>query len=108
MGSTSIILGEAGVPTSPTILSAPTSPARGGLSTLESTIGGKVVLFSVASGGGVAVPASSANESTTTLGSGDLVREGDACAHRSCWGSATNLHKNTTIKQRIYNTTATS
>jgi hypothetical protein len=78
MGSTSIILGEAGVPTSPIVLPSPASPARWGLATLKSTTGGEVVLFSAAPGGEVAVPASSANESTTTLGSGDLVREGEA------------------------------
>jgi hypothetical protein len=78
MGSTSIILGEAGVPTSPTTPPAPTSPARGGLLVLESAGGGGVVLLSPTAGGGVAIPASLANESNTTLGSDDLVREGEA------------------------------
>jgi hypothetical protein len=78
MGSTSIILGEAGVPTFPTAPPYPASTARGGLTTLESATGGKFALLSTAPRGGVAIRASSANDSPTTLGSGDLVREGDA------------------------------
>jgi hypothetical protein len=78
MGSTSIILGEVGILTSPTAPPAPTSSALEGLAVLKSATSGGVVLFSLAAGGGVVVPALSANDSTTTLGSGDLVREGEA------------------------------
>jgi hypothetical protein len=78
MGSTSIIPGEAGVPTSPTAPPAPASTARGGLAILESATSGEVAFFSAAPDGGVAVRASSVNDSATTLGSGDLVREGEA------------------------------
>jgi hypothetical protein len=78
MGSTSIILGEAGIPTSPTTPPAPASLAREGLATLEFTTGGEIALFSAAPGGRVAVRALSVNDSTTTLGSGDHVREGEA------------------------------
>jgi hypothetical protein len=97
MGSTSIILGEADVPTSPIAPPTPASPARGGLATLESATGGEVALFSTAPSSRVAVRALSVNDSTTTLGSRDLVWEGEAGEPRSRCGSATNLHKKITI-----------
>jgi hypothetical protein len=100
MGSTSMMRGEAGVLTSPTAPPAPTSPARGGLPAPESSTSGGAVPLSPTAGGGVAVPVSSANESITTLGSDDLVRQGEARAPRSCCDSTTDLHKNITIKQR--------
>jgi hypothetical protein len=78
MGSTSIILGEADVLTSPTTPPAPASSASGGLPVLEFATSSGVVLLSPVASGGVVVPASSANYSTTTLGSDDLVREGEA------------------------------
>jgi hypothetical protein len=78
MGSTSINRGEAGVPMSPTTPPAPASPAPGGLAVLESAAVAGVIIFSPAPSGGVAVPVLSANNSTMTLGSGDLVREGEA------------------------------
>jgi hypothetical protein len=78
MGSTSMIRGEVGVPTSPIALHTPASQARRGLTILESDATDEVVLSSPAPGGGVAVRASSVNDSTTTLGSGDLVWEGEA------------------------------
>jgi hypothetical protein len=59
MASTSIILEEAGVSTSPTTPPAPASLARGGLLVLESAIGGVVVLLSPAAGGEMAVRVSS-------------------------------------------------
>jgi hypothetical protein len=78
MGSTSTIPGEAGIQTSPTAPPSPTSTARAGLATLKSATSGEVVLFSAPPSGGVVVCASSVNASTTTLGLGDLVREGEA------------------------------
>jgi hypothetical protein len=73
-----MMCGEAGVPTSPTTPPAPTSPAHAGLPVPEFATFGGIVLLSPGTGGGVAVPASSANESTTTLGSDDLVQEAEA------------------------------
>jgi cytochrome c5 len=74
--------GEVDAPTSPTKPYAPTLAAAGGV----------VVLASVA-GGGVVVLASSANVCAATSWSGDLVREGEAWAPRSRWGSTTELQK---------------
>jgi hypothetical protein len=99
MGSTSIILGEATAPTSPTVAPSPASTARRGLTTLESATGGEVALLSAAPYGGVAVRASSTNDSPTTSGSGDLMWEREASAPRSCCGSATGLHNNTASRQ---------
>jgi hypothetical protein len=48
-------------------------------------------LLSTAPRGGVAVRASSAKSSPTTVGSGDLVREGEAVLPRSPCGSTTGL-----------------
>jgi hypothetical protein len=78
MGSTSMMHLEVDVPMSPTAPPAPTSPACGGLLVPELATGGGVVLLSPATGAGVAVPVSSAKESTMTLGSDDLVWEGEA------------------------------
>jgi hypothetical protein len=78
MGSTSIIFGEAGTLTSPTAPPSPTATVHGGLATLASTTGGEHAVLSVAPRGRVAVRASLVNASATTLGSGDLVREGEA------------------------------
>jgi hypothetical protein len=78
MGSTSIILGEAATPTSPIVAPSLASTHRGGHATLKSTTGGEAALLSAAPRGGVAICASLANDSPTTLGSGDLVREGEA------------------------------
>jgi hypothetical protein len=77
---------------------SPTSTARGGLTTLESATGGEVALLPVAPQGGIAVRASSTSDSPTTLGSADLVREGEVGAPWSCCGSATDLHNNATSK----------
>jgi hypothetical protein len=99
MGSTSIILGEVVTQMSPTEVPSSASTARGGLATLESATGGEVSLLSAAPRGGVAVHASSANASPTTFGSGDLVREGESGAPRSCCGTTTGLHSNATSKQ---------
>jgi hypothetical protein len=78
MGSTSIILGEADVPMTPTVPSAPALTACGGVAILESTTIGEATFFSATPDGGVAVRASSVNDSTKTFGSGDLVWEGEA------------------------------
>jgi cytochrome c5 len=72
--------GEVDAPTSPT---KPCAPA--------STTGGGVAVLASAAGGGVVVLASSANVCAATSWSGDLVREGEAWAPRSRWGSTTNL-----------------
>jgi hypothetical protein len=50
MGSTSIILGEASIPTSPIATFVLASSARGGVVTLESANSGEVVLLSAALG----------------------------------------------------------
>jgi hypothetical protein len=78
MGSTLIIPGEVGVATSPSAPLAPASTTGGGLAILEYATSGEVAFFSIVPGGKVAVYASSVNDSATTLGSGDLVREGEA------------------------------
>jgi hypothetical protein len=86
---------------SQTVAPSPASTARGGLATLESATGGEVALLSTAPYGGVAVSASSTSDSPTILGSGDLVREGEAGAPRSCCGAATGLHNNARSKQTL-------
>jgi hypothetical protein len=91
MGSTSIIVGEVVVPTSPAKVSTP-SAACGGESTLVSATGGEVTTPSAVPRGGIAVRVSSASASPTTCGSGDLVREGDDGATGTPCGLATGLH----------------
>jgi hypothetical protein len=76
MGSTSIILGKVG--TSPTAPPAPASSAwRDSLSS-NLPPATKSSFYHLQTDGGVAVPALSAKDATMTLGSGDLVREGEA------------------------------
>jgi hypothetical protein len=94
MGSTSIIVGEV-VTLMPPAESPPASKTRGGVSTLESSTGGEVALLSTTPRGGVAVCASSAKVSPTTVGSGDLVREGEDGAPRPPCGLITDLHGKT-------------
>jgi hypothetical protein len=78
MGSTLITLGEANVLTSPRAPLAPASPPRNGVTVLESVAGGRVATLSSAAGGGVTVLASLTSDCYAPLGSGDLVREGEA------------------------------
>jgi hypothetical protein len=108
MGSTSITLGEVVAPTSPAKTPLPSSTARGGVSTLESATGGETAIHSTTPRGGVAVRASSAKASPTTVGSGDLVREGEAEAPRSPCGSTTGPSSRYLVKTNIYSTSTTS
>jgi hypothetical protein len=94
MGSTSIIVGEVVAPTSPAE-PPPASKTRGGVSTLESTTGGEVAQLLTAPRGGVVVRASSAKVSPATLGSGNLVREGEDGAPSPPCGLVTGLHGKT-------------
>jgi hypothetical protein len=87
---------------SPTVVPSPASKVRGGLAILVSAIGGEVALLSagprggVAACGGVAVRESSTSDSPMTLGSADIMQEGEADAPRSCCGSTTDPHNNAT------------
>jgi hypothetical protein len=93
MGSTSIIVGEVIVPTSPAeVPTASAARGGGGVSTLASVTGGEVITSSTAPRGGVAVRASSASASPTTCGSGDLVQVGDDGAAGTPCGLAVGLH----------------
>jgi hypothetical protein len=78
MGSTSITRGEADIPTSLRAPTAPVSLARGRVAILESAAGGRVARLSPPTDGGIAILASSTDVYATTLGSGDLVRKGEA------------------------------
>jgi hypothetical protein len=91
IGSTSMTRGEVDTPTSPTEPYAPASAAGGGVAVLTSAAGGGVTILEFAAGGGVTVLASSASVYAATRWSGDLVREGEAWAPRSRWGSTTDL-----------------
>jgi hypothetical protein len=78
MGSMSITFGEADIPTSPRVPLASSSSPCGRVAVLESVAGGRVTTLPSAASGGVAVLASSTNGCAAPLGSGDLVREGEA------------------------------
>jgi hypothetical protein len=78
MASTSMIHGEADIPTSPRAPPPPASSPRGGVIVLESVAGGRVATLSSAAGGGVAVLALSTSDCAVPLWSNDLVREGEA------------------------------
>jgi hypothetical protein len=91
MGLTSITPGGIVAPTSPEEVMPSTSTTSGGFSTLASATGGEVALLSTAPRGGVAVCASSGNASPTTVGSADLIRDGEARAPRSSCGTTTGL-----------------
>jgi hypothetical protein len=107
MGSTSIILGEVVAPTSAVEFPPPASTVRGGLPTLESAAGGEVALLSTDPRGGEAVRASSAKASPTTVGSGDLVQEGEVGAHGSPCGSVTGLYSKHLVRTSIHKTAST-
>jgi hypothetical protein len=93
MGLTPIILGETTALTSATAALSLASTACGELAKPASATSGEVALLSAAPRGIVAVHASSTNDSPTTLGSGDLVREGEAT------GASTGLHNNIASRQ---------
>jgi hypothetical protein len=78
MGSMSITLREADVPTSSRVPPAPTSSPRGGVAVLESGVGGRVATLLSADGGRVVILTSSTSDCVAPLGLGDLVREGEA------------------------------
>jgi hypothetical protein len=85
-------------PTSPAEVTPPTSTARERVSTLESATGGEVALLSAAPRGGEAFLASSAKDSPTAVGSGDLVREREVGAPKHLCYSITGLHSKYLIK----------
>jgi hypothetical protein len=101
MGSTSITPGGVIAPTSPAEVTPPTSTARGGLSALESGVGGETALLPTVSRGGEAICASSAKASPTTVGSGDLMREGEDGAPRLPCGSVIALNGNHLVRISI-------
>jgi hypothetical protein len=103
MGSTSMIIEEVVAPTSPVEVAPTGSATCRGMSTLRSTTSGEVALPSIAPHGGVAVCASSASTSPTTLGSSDLVRDGEAGAPWSPCGATAGLRvsNTTSIREQI-------
>jgi hypothetical protein len=80
---------------SPAEVTPPASAVCGGLSTLESGTGGEAALLPTASCGGEAVCASSTKVSPTTVGSIDLVREGEDGEPRPPCDLITGLHNKT-------------
>jgi hypothetical protein len=107
MGLISITPGGIVAPTSLEEVTSPVSTTRGGVSTLESTIGVDVALLSIAPRGRVAVRASSASASPTTFDSVDLVRDGEAghpgrpvVPPPACKSATPHQHKNSTAREK--------
>jgi hypothetical protein len=103
MGSTSMIVEVVVALTSPVEVAPTGSATCRGMSTLTSTTGGELSLPSIAPHGGVAVCASSASTSPTTMGSSDLVRDGEAGAPWSPCGATAGLHVSNTTSIRKLN-----